>query len=380
MRAILVVFFCLASSASAAERRTVEFKLHGHPIQGTPLHWSHSRAQVLSRDGRLWTFSPHSTTGLRQISSSFHSYPASVMQHQLQDELGKSFRVVTTRHYLVALHQDVHTDWAGRFEDLYRSFEMYFSVRGFHLTNPEFPLVAVVWPSHESFLRVARADMPNASNVLGYYSPTTNRITLYDQGSSMVQDDRFAKHLAKSSGNHIIDEQFNKLADIRTKMWENAGQGRTSHTIIHEATHQTAFNTGIHRRFNDTPRWVSEGLAMMFEARGVWDSRTYTRREDRINRDRFNRFRENVAPKQTPGLIEALIASDLLFSVNPDTAYAEAWAFSFFLVETQPRKYCDYLSLTAKRSGHRLEDFVSVFGSNFRLLNAHFLRFMAEVE
>ena len=41
-----------------------------------------------------------------------------------------------------------------------------------------------------------------------------------------------------------------------------------SDTIIHEATHQTAYNVGVHARFADQPRWLVEGLAMMFEAEG----------------------------------------------------------------------------------------------------------------
>ena len=32
-------------------------------------------------------------------------------------------------------------------------------------------------------------------------------------------------------------------------------------TIIHEATHQLAYNSGMQRRYADNPMWVSEGLA-----------------------------------------------------------------------------------------------------------------------
>ena len=51
-----------------------------------------------------------------------------------------------------------------------------------------------------------------------------------------------------------------------------AHASENSATIIHEVTHQVAFNCGVHTRFNDVPRWVSEGLATMFEAKGVWNS------------------------------------------------------------------------------------------------------------
>jgi hypothetical protein len=67
-------------------------------------------------------------------------------------------------------------------------------------------------------------------------------------------------------------------------------------------------------------------------------------------------------------------------------AYAESWAFSFFLVETEPQKYLECLKRTASRppfqeytAGERTADFTAIFGSDWRMLEARFLRFMAEV-
>ena len=41
---------------------------------------------------------------------------------------------------------------------------------------------------------------------------------------------------------------------------------RAVSTIVHEATHQIAFNCGLHTRLSDCPRWLSEGIAMyLFE-------------------------------------------------------------------------------------------------------------------
>ncbi len=340
---------CACSAANS--RRTVEIEYGGQRIEGMPLTITNSGVELMGRDGRLWSLPPQDGKTLKQTASSFHSYSASVLKGRLQAELGKDFRIVSTGHYLVALPAGVRTNWAERFEDLYRSFALYFSVRGFNLHEPEFPLIAVVWPDQQSFRRAAQIDRggPVPSGVLGYYSPMTNRIMLYDVGSS-------------------------------------AGGMDTAATIIHEATHQTAFNTGIHQRFNGTPRWLAEGLGMMFESRGVWNSRAFTRREDRINQGRLENFRAEVLPKHSPALIQDLVASDRLFTLSPAAAYAEAWCLSFYLVETQPRKYCDYLALTARRSmgqaypaQQRLADFTSIFGSNFRMIEAQFLRFMAEL-
>ena len=81
-----------------------------------------------------------------------------------------------------------------------------------------------------------------------------------------------------------------------------------------------------------------------------------------------------------------LIGSDRMFDQHIEAAYAESWAFSFFLSETQPRKYQQLLARTAARpdfkpypSAQRLADFKAIFGDNLPLLEADFLRFISAI-
>lgn len=331
----------------------VKLMLGGEEVEGTPLAWNARQVHLLGRDGRLWRFAPDRATNFRQSSSRFRSYSTSELRALLLRDLGKGFEVSGTSHYLVAHPRGGRDKWAQRFEDLYRSFVQYFSVRGFKPAAPPFPLIAIVCKDHRDFLRYA-AERRRAvsSGVLGFYELGSNRIILYD---TQAEED--------SQG------------------WqENAS------AIIHEATHQTAFNTGVHSRYSPPPLWVAEGLATMFEAPGVHDSRYHTRRSDRINRRRLQTFRQQVEPKHRPESLEAMVASDGGFRTDPAAAYAEAWAFSFYLVETQPRKYASYLALTARRPpftdytpAERTSDFTSVFGDDWRMVQARFIRFMAAV-
>ncbi len=114
---------------------------------------------------------------------------------------------------------------------------------------------------------------------------------------------------------------------------------------------------------------------------------SYTRPSDRVNRDRLQVFRKAVLPRHQPELLAAMVGSDDLFRANPGEAYAEAWALSFFLIETEPRRYMDFLRRTAARppfqeytAAERTADFTAVFGSDWRMLEARFLRFTAEVQ
>jgi hypothetical protein len=229
----------------------------------------------------------------------------------------------------------------------------YFAVRGFRLQAPRFPLVAVVFPTRDDFvLYAARQGMHVPDGFLGYYFRTSNRVLMYD----LTADGAFA--------------------------WsENKA------TIIHEATHQTAFNTGVHNRFAAAPAWTIEGLATMFEAPGVYDSRRHTSRSSRVNRDRLETFRRYAKPRVSGQIVAELIESDRLFRSDPQTAYAYSWATTFFLAEQYPAQYARYLSKTANRpsladypAAERMQDFTAEFGADFAMLESRLLRFIAQSE
>jgi hypothetical protein len=342
-----------ARSARAEEpgKFTIDVLVRGTRLEGTPLAWSENLVFLLGRDGRLWDFAPNEAQDYRKTASEFRPYTANMLRARLESELGRAYEVSGTGHFLVAYPRGQKEQWAERFEEMYRSFIAYFSVRGFRLQQPPFPLVAIVWSSKEDFQRYTMRDgLKPTSDLLGYYSLDTNRVTLFDVGDGRANS-----------------------AD-----WQ-----RNYSTVIHEAAHQTAFNTGIHNRFAPPPRWVAEGLGTLFEARGVNNSRAYTNQSDRINRERLEQFRQYRASRRKPDSLMQLIASDRAFDRDAMAAYGEAWMLTFYLVETLPREYAQYLARTANRpafteytAAARLADFTAVFGSDFRMIEARFSRFV----
>ncbi len=359
MRTLAVVLATLVSllifsPPAAAAEWMVRLEVGEQQIEGTPLSWSSSRVYLLGRDGRLWDFAPQSARNFQRTAPSFESYSAAHIRSYLIRELGSGFEVTGTGHYLVAHPRGESGVWSQRFEDLYRSFVHFFRVRGFSLSEPQFPLVAIVWPTQQDFIRYAQRDgMTGSRNVLGYYSSISNRITLYDVGAGSGDDEAW------------------KL---------------NAETIIHEATHQTAFNTGVHRRFAHTPKWVIEGLGTLFESPGVWDSLANHHASDRVNRYQLDAFRRYAKQGRKPGSLAHFVSDDRQFRANVGAAYAESWALTHFLIETRPRQYAAYMQRTAQREvfeeyppSERLADFTAAFGNDLRLFEAHFLRFIEQI-
>lgn len=343
----------LCPSFAAAGEPMVRFLLDGQPVEGSQLYWDDQFGAVISRDGYWHNVEPKKIEGLRQVSNSFRPLSTSDLRGQLQQEFGGGFEVTGDGHYVVVYPKGQRDVWASRFEQLYRSFQQYFTARGWRPTAPQFPLVAIVFPTQREFQQyAAREGSKLAPGTLGYYSPVSNRILLYDV-----------------TKNTKLDWSVN------------------AETIIHEAAHQTAFNTGVHNRFSQPSRWIVEGLGTLFEARGVWDSSKHKAQSDRINRYRFESFLNYANTRRKTGALADIVSSDRVFGSDPEGAYAEAWALTFFLSETDPRRYLEYLKKTAavpnftqRRSPERLADFTAVFGTNLKLVEAKMLRFMHDLK
>ena len=346
--------FWLMCAVASADNFMIQVDVQGQRLEGRPLSYSRDAVELMLRDGQYFRFRPSDARSYRQSSPHFRSYSAGEMRKRLAAELGPKFSITGTGHYLVAHPRGQKDIWASRFEDLYRNFVHYFSVRGFRLQSPEFPLIAIVWPNQKDFKRHAlRSGLPINDSIMGYYYPISNRIYLYD--SSQGKQDRYS--------------------------WQ-----QNADTIIHEVTHQTAFNTGIHTRFADTPQWLIEGLGTLFEAPGIYKSQQYRRQRDRINAGRLAGFKAQ-ASKRKKGFMAQLISSDQLFESDAQQAYAQAWAMTYWMVETRPRQYSQYLARTASNpsgkiysAAARMADFAAVFGDNFQMHEARFNRFMAGVK
>ena len=348
----LALFIAELVSAQGPANFMMATHIDGKRLEGRPLVWDKRQMLMLGRDGELYDFAPDEAENSRRIGKGFRGYSISEMRQKVRQEFDRSFAISTTNHFVVVHPRGEWRAWSERLESLYRSFVHYMSVRGFEIRQPSVALVAVVFRNQAEYYRYASAGGTNLQpGTLGHYDPKSNRIFLYDASGGSNED------------------------------WTASAD-----TIIHEATHQTAYNVGVHRRFAEQPRWLVEGLAMMFEARGVWDARASNTRADRINAGRLYDFKQLVA-QRPEGTLKQLIASDQLFPINAQRAYAESWLLSFFLSETRPTQYSHYLARVAARkpfskysARQRLADFVKVFGSDLEILDAQLKRFAEELQ
>lgn len=309
------------------------------------------------RDGRLWNVTPKQLQKREVTDDTFEPLSAEQLGEQLAREVAEfgiksPAQVVVTKHYVICSTAGrVYAEWCGSlFERLHDAFQTYWKDSGLELREAEFPLPAVVLKDRTEFADFAtKHDRPDAAQSPGYFSEPTNRIILFD----LTAGPNSAP--AKTAG------------DIRRKL--EASPFNVA-TMIHEATHQIAFNSGLHTRYADNPRWLTEGMAMFFEVPDL-DSRSGWKTIGRVNAPRMKDFREVTrSPREALPLVD-LIRSDSSFlkADQSRAAYAESWALTFFLFKTRREEAVTYLKsiqrkprLIADSLDDRAREFQAAFG------------------
>ena len=320
-----------------SEKKTYLLKTtQGKRLAGRVDAYDRSGLVMTRRNGRIAILKPQEIKSIKEVDDTFYPKSFDQMRVKLQQEFGSKYTVSTTPHFLVVHPKGGYEKWALPFEQLFVRFEAYFKSRGMNLKDPEFPMVAVVLRTRNEFNQIAKTHSM-ASNVIGYYSFHSNRLIAYQQKMPWLNE---------------------------SQNWAD-----TMNTIIHEATHQTASNTGVHSRLGINPRWLSEGLATMFEARGVNNYFKYPEFEDRINWERLHSLRKLYEDGKVKGTVEKLVTSDSLFRHDPTRAYAVSWALSLYLAERNPHRYVQYIEslqqnemTSSNSSSRRQKHFYKAFG------------------
>jgi len=355
----------LGATTLKAEEPMIEVGVGESLHVGRLVHHNARECLLLERNGRLTQIEVNQVTGFRVLDQPFSPLSAVEMRSELRREFGAEFEIKGTSKYLVVATEGNADHYGEVLDQFYREFRSHFSVRGFDLPTPEFPMVAVVFPDHEQFVNYAAGDGVRAvPGLAGYYHRKTNRVALYDPQTSIA------------SAESLIPSTSSIVARV-------GGDSGLKETLVHEATHQIAFNVGLHSRLGETPKWVVEGLATVFEHPDMRGAMRSNSAIQRVNRERYVWFGNYARDRRADGALYDLITTDIDFSTRPLDAYSEAWALSFFLMERRKTDYANYMQRIARRetvgeytAAERLRDFEESFGTTVQKLEVEFLRYI----
>lgn len=358
-----LIFVCLLSfncCAFAAEAERVEFKLDGKQqlALGNVLVEAEDGGILLeSRNQIIWPLQPSEIVSRKRLEESPKPLGHDELAKATQRELGRGFRIHRTKHYVICYNTSTeYAKWCGAmFERLHRGFNAYWDREGIDLHKTP-PLVALIFRDKATYQAYGREELGKSiDSILGYYSYKTNRIAMYDL----------------LGGRQVKASMMNKY--LRAE--------RTVATVIHEATHQLSFNSGMHKRFADIPLWLSEGLAIYFETPDLSSNKGW-KTIGKVNQVRLRQFAQYAKQRQPDSLL-SLISSDERFQKLglARDAYAESWAFCYYLIKHHSDEFADYLKILQQKEplatntpNERIEDFVKAFGEPPQAFNTDFMR------
>jgi hypothetical protein len=346
-------------------------KLSGHAV----VEAQDGGMLLKSADGGLHVLSAETIRSRETDSKPLVMLTREQLTEQVLAELPPGFRVHDSKNYIVLYNTTrTYAEWSSSLlERLQRAFIKYWEKRGCKVKAPEQPLVVLVFSDKASYAEYSRAELGAAvGNVIGYYSPNSNRTVMYDlTGMQAVR---------REGGSR------GSLHDITDLLSQPEAEPLVA-TIVHEATHQISFNCGLQTRLVANPLWLSEGLATFFETPDLSSSRSWSGIGN-VNYSRFDRYLDNYdAGRVTP--LARMISDDQVFR-DPETAvdsYAQAWAWNYFLIRWKPKEYAAYLKMLAEKPllvdddpKKRLAEFRKHFGADLEHLEAEFYRRMDRVK
>jgi hypothetical protein len=330
---------------------------------------------VVAPNGVLWAIKPDEIVRQETTPEPFRPQTSQQVAAELLAQLPEGFGAHTTAHYVICYNTSrAYAQWCGAlYERLYRAFTNFWARRGFDLHEPEFPLAAVVFADVASYRKFAKPELGEAADsIVGYYSLRTNRVTMYD--------------LTGVQALRQPGDRRGSSAEIN-RMLSRPDSAPNVATIVHEATHQIAFNCGLQTRYADIPLWVSEGIAVYFETPDLKSSRGW-RGIGEVNRPRLAAFQRNTQNRGESDLVSLVADDRRLRSVKTAAdAYAEAWALNYYLIRKRPDDFVAYLKMLAEKPRlvwddreTRLAEFKAVFGEDLPQFDQQFVRDMQKLQ
>ncbi len=210
-------------AAAEGPRRIMVRDAQGRAVVAREHGWREGRMAALLPDGQIgWP------DGLFDTDKPFVPLTSDELRRSLQDGEFSTFRVVTTKHYLVFYQgtENFAKASGALLERLHDGLTEALKRFNLPVTPAEFPLVAVIFRTEDDF----RAHRKVASDVQACYEIQSNRIYFYEKSSR--------------------DGESPEVAALRKPQ-----------TVAHEGTHQLLSNVGIQPRLSDWPLWLVEGFA-----------------------------------------------------------------------------------------------------------------------
>ena len=292
------------------------------------------------------------------------------MAQMLKEEFPEHFKVLKTERYLVVYDTSLaYARWcASMLERLHTAFYHQWERRGLKLQKPEFPLVAILFADRKDFILFVKREVDDiGESIAAYYNFNTNRIVFSDLTGYEKEFDGPTK-LSKKQAQIFLSRP---------------GAEQSISSFVHEATHQVAFNSGMHKRYSSCPLWLSEGIAMCYETPDLTSTKGWNA-ESKINYSRLEHLLVFMADQPRDAVGKMVRSDDPLRKTEMmHSYYATSWALVYYLQRQKPKEFIKYMQMISEKESFvvdseekRMKEFEEHFGDNWNRFYQNFTKFI----
>lgn len=265
---------------------------------------------------------------------------------------------------------------AARLESVYEWNVRYAERLKIPIQRPRYKLEIYFFGTFDEYMAYQATNGMREPGAIGFYMPTVNRSAFFDMYTYYAYEG-IQRALKDPKVPGDVKVRYKNFLD-RTVEHENL------EVVQHEAAHHIHFNLGIFTWVARPPRWMSEGLATMFEVppsdfgssfgatnhyRLMWFRRVWGERGERVDDMR------------------TILFNDGWFFQYGFYAYAFGWAMNHYLYRTQPENYAKWMRFLATREWGEEWDvadkqrvFEEIFGEVNDEWKKKFVTWMSELE
>ena len=302
------------------------------------------------RNGKLHQISARQIQSREDATEAFVPFTSAELAVDLLSQVPAGFEITETEHYIVCSNSAAeYVEFSGRLlEVVFDQYFRFMTEQKIAVTQPARKLPIMIFAGTSEFQTFASKQHPEISfeDTPGYFSVSDNQTLLLDLTG---------------------DRSIRSAPTIRRRLAEKPLQVAT---VVHEAVHQLAFNSGLQVRMADNPLWLSEGLAMYFETTSsrsllLWN------RPGLVNPRHQPAFLKLLEDSQISEDLNSLIEADAAFLNAAETpaAYAKAWALTHYLIREEKTGMQKYLLSLSQRkpmvgltAEQRTQEFQDAFG------------------
>ena len=282
---------------------------------------------------------------------------------EMEKIAGKDAKRYPTDHFILVYTSDKEQaqQLGSRLESVYKWAVKYMEMLDIpHTERPDAKLEIFFFGTHQEYDAYQRYNGWSSMGAIGFYMRTNNRSAFFD----MMTYPPYRGIQERAKDPQTPPQERRRLTNTLKRLIEH----ENLEVVQHEAAHHIHFNIGIYPKGGDIPRWMSEGLATMFEVppSGLGASLGAT------NHYRLFHFRRTFGDRgeRLPPMRQFILNDGVFFQLGFH-GYSIGWALNHYLYRTQREKYAEWMRLLAKRpddftqrveTSEKQEQFEDIFG------------------